>query len=156
MKDSNSHNAAEIFKHLLKNKSDAFSFTNDGKGSKEGSDGTIDHSINLDDTPIDLAIDDSKDEGYETANEVLPTDDKGEGSAHDGNTDTIDDMSQKLQTKDTEYQDAWSEASGEGVEEKQETTLDGNLESNKDKDDNDSKTDQEVEGKMPPIYQITQ
>ena len=56
----------------------------------------------------------------------LPND-KGKGSAHDGNTNTIDDVSWTLQTKNTEYQDAQSEASSEGVEEKQETTLDGNL-----------------------------
>ena len=44
---------------------------------------------------------------------------------------------------------------GEGVEEQQEKTSDGNSESNKDKDNNDSKTYQEEKGKKPPIYQIT-
>ena len=82
-------------------------------------------------------------------------DDKGEGSAHNGNTDTINDVNWTLQTKNTKFRDAQSEANGEGVEEQQETTLDGNSESNKDKDDNDTKTDEEAEGKKPPIYQIT-
>ena len=130
LKDSNSHNAAEIFKHLLENKSDAFSFTNDGKGSKEANNATIDHPINLDNTPTDLVIDDSDDEGYQTANDFNPTNNGAKGSAHTGNTDAIDDVSQMPPTKNTEYQDAWSEASNEGVEEKQETTLDGNLETN--------------------------
>ena len=157
LKDKNSHNAAEIFKHLLKNKSDAFSFTNDGKddgkGSKEGSDGTINNPINLDDTPIELVVDNSDDESYQTVDEG--PNDKGKGSAHDGNADTINDVNQMPQTKNTEFQDARSEAYGEGVEEQQEKTLDGNSESNKDKDNNDSKTDKEVEGEKPPIYQIT-
>ena len=112
LKDNNSH--AEIFKHLLKSKSDAFSFTNngkdDGKGSKECSDGTINNPINLDDTPIELVVDDSDDESYQTVDEG--PNDKGEGSVHDGNTDTINDVNWTLQTKNTEFQDAQSEANG--------------------------------------------
>ena len=132
LKDNFSHNAVETLKHLLKNKSDAFSFTDDGKddgkGSKEGSDGTIDNPINLDDTPIELDVDNSEDE-YQTVDEG--PNDKGEGSAHDRNTDTINDVNQTLQTKHTEFQDAQSEANGEGVREQQEKTLDGNLERKK-------------------------
>ena len=87
-----------------------------------------------------MVVDKSDDESYQTVDEG--PNDEGEGSAYNDNTDTIDDVNWMPQTKNTEYQDAWSEANGEGVEGQQETTLDGNSKSNKDKDDNDSKTDQ--------------
>ena len=65
LKDDNHHNAVGIFKHLLKNMGDAFSFRDDGmedgNHSKKSSDGTINNPINLDDTPIQLVIVDSKD-----------------------------------------------------------------------------------------------
>ena len=65
LKDNNCCNAAKIFKHLLQNRGNAFSFGyDDGKdedqGSKKSSDGTIDNPINLDDTPIQLVIADSE------------------------------------------------------------------------------------------------
>ena len=65
LKDNNHCCAAEIFTHLLENKSKAFSFGDDGKedgkGSKKSSDGTINNPINLDDTPIQLVIEHSED-----------------------------------------------------------------------------------------------
>ena len=43
---------------------------------------------------------------------------------------------------------------GESVEEHQEKNLDGNFESDKEKDNNDFKADPVAEGKKPPIYEI--
>ena len=64
-------------------------------------------------------------------------------------------MNWTLQTKNTEFQDTHSEIDGEGGEEQQEKNLDGNSKSDKEKDNNDSKADPEVEGKKAPIYKIT-
>ena len=120
LKDNNSRNAAEIFKHLLKNKRNAFPVRDDimdnGKGSKKSSDGTINNPISLDDTPIQLVVEIIEDEDeYVTMDEEH--DEKGDGSAHDANTDSKNDVNQTLQTKNTEFQDARSEIDGDSNEE---------------------------------------
>ena len=79
------------------------------KSSKEGSDGTIDNPINLDDTPIQLVVEDSEDEDdYKTADEGQ--DNKSDGSAHNRNMDSINDVNRTPQTINTEFQDAHSES----------------------------------------------
>ena len=123
----------------IENKRNAFSFRDDikdnGKGSKKSIDGTINNPINLDNTPIQLVVESSEEEDdvYLTADEGQ--DEKGNGSAHDANTDSINDVN-------------WTP----DVKEQQEKNLDGNSESDKE-NDNDCKADPEVEGKKAPISQ---
>ena len=97
-------------------------------------------------------IADETEEGYETVNEGPFPNDIGEGSAHPGKSDTMDDMNWMLQTKNTEFQDTQSESSGVGGEEKQEPSLDENSENNKEKDNKDSKRDEKAKGKKPPAH----
>ena len=155
LKDNNHHCAAEIFKHLLKKKSKAFSFCDDGKedgrGSKKSSDGTINNPINLDNTPIQLEIADSEESDYITADEG--NNEKG-GSDHDANMGSKNDVHRTLKTKNTEFQDAYSEMGSDHMEEQKEKNLDGNSKIHKEKDNNDSKADPEAEGKKSPIYNI--
>ena len=105
----------------------------------------------MDDTPIQLVVSDSEDSDvYETVDEGQ--DGKGDGSAKDANIDSIIDVNQTPQTKNTEFQDARSEMDGESVEggnqnakgKDKDTTTDSSKDRNKDK--NESKVDQPGEG----------
>ena len=99
----------ELFQHFLTVKRDAFVFLKDAN-----SDGSIENPINLDDPPIELVFNESKEETIM---------EKTNKESH------VKKPPAKGKCKDN-----------------------ANYKNNKEKDNKDSKTDEEAEGKKPPIY----
>ena len=129
LQDNNSQNVAELFELLLTTKRDAFIFPKDGNGSKKGNDGSINNPINLEDPTIDWVFD--------KIDEEMSTE-KTNKKSH-GKTPLA-----KGKPKDDENSN--KKSYGKKPLAKCKCKDNAKSESSKEKNNADSKTDEEVEG----------